>query len=51
MKWKLIYVAINLVCLGMVSYKLSKMGLLSLSPSAYIDLIPNYEGTDVLARI
>lgn len=41
-KYKLIYAAINIACVGVVSYKLSKMGLISLSPSSYIDLIPNY---------
>ena len=50
-KYKLIYVAINFVCLGVVSYKLSKMGLISFSPAAYIDLIPNYEGVHVTAQI
>lgn len=50
-KYKLIYVAINLVSLAIVSYKLSKMGLISLSPSAYIDLIPSYEGTYVTAAV
>lgn len=42
MKYKLIYTVINLICVGVVIYKLSKIGLLSLSPSAYIDLVPNY---------
>lgn len=51
MKYKVIYVVINLACLAVVSYKLSKMGLISLSPSSYIDLIPSYEGTQVTARI
>lgn len=50
-KYKLIYAAINLACVGVVSYKLSKMGLISLSPSSYIDLIPNYEGVQVTAQI
>jgi hypothetical protein len=51
MKYKVIYIAINLVGLGIIVYKLSNMGLLSLSPSAYIDLIPNYEGAQVTAKI
>lgn len=49
--YKMIYAGINLLCLGVVVYKLSKMGLLSFSPSAYIDMIPNYEGSPVVAQI
>ncbi len=50
-KYKAIYVAINAVCLGIVCYKLSNMGLISLSPAAYINLVPNYVGTQVSALI
>ena len=42
-KYKAIYLAINLVLLGVVVYKLSMMGLLPVSPIDYIDLIPAYK--------
>ena len=51
LKYKLIYMGINVICLVVVLFKLSKMGLLSFSPSAYIDMIPNYQGADVVAQI
>lgn len=43
-KYKLIYGVINFAALGVTMYKLSKMGLLSFSSSAYIDMIPPYIG-------
>ena len=44
LKYKLIYIGINLIIFGVVLHKLSKMGLLSFSSSAYIDMIPPYVG-------
>ena len=41
-KYKLMYMGINLVLLGIIIYKLSVMGLLPVSPTDYIDLIPLY---------
>ena len=51
MKYKLIYSALNILTLGVVMYKLSKMGLLSFSSSAYIDMIPPYVGKEVIAHV
>ena len=51
LKYKIIFMGINSICIGLVAYKLSKMGLLSFSPSAYIDMIPNYQGVEVIATI
>ena len=42
-KYKLMYLGINLILLGIIIYKLSVMGLLPVSPTDYIDLIPFYE--------
>ncbi len=41
--------AINLVQLGIVAYKLSAMGLLPVSASDYIDLVPTYQPIDVIS--
>lgn len=38
--FKLMYIGINLVLFGMGLYKLNTMGLLPLSPSDYVDLVP-----------
>ena len=41
--YKLIYFGINIVLLGIIIYKLSAMGLLPVSPTDYVDLIPLYQ--------
>jgi hypothetical protein len=41
-KYKVIYIGINLVQLGLVAYKLSAMGLLPVSAADYVDLVPLY---------
>lgn len=41
--------AINFVQLAIVAYKLSAMGLLPVSATDYIDLVPMYEPIDVVA--
>ena len=38
--YKLIYIAANLFILGFIAYKFYGMGLLPLSPSDYVDLLP-----------
>lgn len=38
--YKLIYLGANLVILTFIAYKFSGMGLLPLSPSDYVDLLP-----------
>jgi hypothetical protein len=38
-KYKLMYIGINLILLGIVGYKLSMMGLLPVSAADYVDLI------------
>ena len=49
-KYKVIYIGINLVLVGIVAYKLSTMGLLPVSAADYVDLVPLYESIDVLAK-
>ena len=39
-QYKLIHIGINLILLAMGLYKLNSMGLLPLSPSDYVDLVP-----------
>ena len=38
--YKLIYLGANLAILGFIAFKFSGMGLLPLSPSDYVDLLP-----------
>lgn len=38
--YKLIYFGANFAILGFIAYKFSGMGLLPLSPSDYVDLLP-----------
>lgn len=42
LKYKAMYLGINIIILGIVVNKLSNMGLLPVSPTDYIDLIPPY---------
>ena len=42
-KYKMIYLAIQVLLLGIVIYKLSAMGLLPISAADYVDLIPPFE--------
>lgn len=38
--YKFIYICANVAILGFIAYKFSGMGLLPLSPSDYVDLLP-----------
>lgn len=40
---------INFLQLAIVAYKLSAMGLLPVSATDYIDLVPTYEPIDVIS--
>jgi len=41
-KYKLMYISINIVVLAMVTWKLSSMGLLPVAAADYVDLFPVY---------
>ena len=43
LKYKLMYVAINLVLLGLVLYKMAAMGMLPVLAADYADLMPPFE--------
>lgn len=38
--YKMIFIAVNLGILGFIAYKFNTMGLLPLSPSDYLDILP-----------
>lgn len=43
MKYKVMYLGIYLILLGIVVYKLSAMGLLPVSAADYVDMVPPFE--------
>ena len=43
MKYKVMYLGIYLILLGIVAYKLSAMGLLPVSAADYVDMVPPFE--------
>lgn len=49
-KYKFMYIGINLILIGLVGYKLSAMGLLPVAAADYVDLVPSYETLDVIAK-
>jgi hypothetical protein len=42
-KYKLMYLGIQVVMLGIVIYKLSVMGLLPVSAADYVDMVPPFQ--------
>lgn len=50
-KYKLMYLGIQLVLLGIVGYKLSVMGLLPVSVADYVDLVPPFQVRNGLLRL
>ena len=50
-KYKLMYLGIQIILLGIVVYKLSAMGLLPVSAADYVDMIPPFEVYKSLVRL
>lgn len=46
-KYKFMYIGINLILLGIVLYKMSAMGMLPVLAADYVDLVPPF---DVIVR-
>ena len=51
MKYKFMYLGIQLVLLGIVVYKLSAMGLLPVSAADYVDMVPPFKVNKTLDRL
>lgn len=45
-KYKFMYVGINLILFGMVIYKMSAMGMLPVLAADYVDLVPTFDVND-----
>ena len=50
-KYKLMYLGIQIILLGIVVYKLSAMGLLPVSAADSVDMIPPFEVYKSLVRL